>query len=253
MKTHLVIPDQHAHPDYNNDRADYLGKFIKELKPDLVVNMGDAADLPSLSTHEKSFAFKSYEKDIESHLEFQDRLWTPFKRSKKKQPHKVVLEGNHEFRIKRTLEAAPHLGGVRVGLSFRDLEFDKYYNDVVEYKGHTPGVIELDGVSYAHYFITGISGRPISGDHHAHSLIAKNHTSCVAAHSHCCDYSIRHDTKGRRIQGLVCGVYQDYEAPWAGHMNDLWWRGVVVLRNVEDGQYDPQFISLESLKKEYTK
>jgi hypothetical protein len=52
-KTYLVVPDQHAHPDHNNDRADYLGKFIKDLKPHVVVNIGDAADLASLSTFDK--------------------------------------------------------------------------------------------------------------------------------------------------------------------------------------------------------
>ena len=28
MKNLLVIPDQHAHPDFNNNRADWLGKLI---------------------------------------------------------------------------------------------------------------------------------------------------------------------------------------------------------------------------------
>jgi len=31
----------------------------------------------------------------------------------------------------------------------------------------------------------------------------------------------------------------------------MWWRGLVYLRNVEDGIYDPEFISIESLRKEY--
>ena len=32
-KVHLVVPDSHAHPDYNNDRADWLGQLIADLKP----------------------------------------------------------------------------------------------------------------------------------------------------------------------------------------------------------------------------
>jgi len=77
-KTHLIIPDPHAHPLYHNDRADWMGKLIAEIKPDLVVNMGDAADLPSLSTFDKgksSFHGQRYGADIESHLDFQERLW----------------------------------------------------------------------------------------------------------------------------------------------------------------------------------
>lgn len=30
-KVHLVIPDSHAHPDYNNNRADWLGELIADV------------------------------------------------------------------------------------------------------------------------------------------------------------------------------------------------------------------------------
>lgn len=254
MSTHLIIPDQHAHPDYNNDRADWVGQLIKDIKPDLVVNIGDAADMESLSSYDKgkaSFHGRNYEKDIESHLEFQERMWAPIKRSKKKQPYKVVLEGNHEHRIKRALEYSPELEGDRFGVSFKDLDFDSYYHEVIEYKGQTPGVYTHDGISYAHYFISGVMGRAIGGEHHAYSLIAKNFTSCTCGHSHTADWAVRTDTGGKKIMGLVAGVYQDYNSGWAGHVNDLWWRGVVVKRNVEDGCYDPEWVSIERLRKEY--
>jgi len=253
-KTHLIIPDQHAHPDHDNKRADWLGKLIKDVKPDLVVNIGDAADMPSLSAYDKgkaSFWSASYEKDIESHLDFQDRLWHPVKKSKKKQPYRVVLEGNHEHRIKKVLEYEPHLKGSRYGVSFENLAFSDYYNEVVEYKGQTPGIYSSDGIDYAHFLISGVMGRPIGGEHHAYSLISKNFTSCTVGHSHTVDWAVRSDTHGKKIMGLVCGVYQDYESKWAGHVNDLWWSGVVIKRGVEDGSYSPQFVSIKDLEREY--
>jgi len=254
MSTHLILPDQHAHPHHNNDRADWVGQLIKDIKPDVVVNIGDAADMSSLSSYDKgkaSFHGQSYERDIEAHLDFQERLWAPIKRSKKKQPYKVVLEGNHEHRIKRVLDLNPEYSGDRFGVSFKDLDFHSYYNEVVEYKGQTPGIYTIDGVSYAHYFISGLMGRAIGGEHHAYSLIAKNFTSCTCGHSHTADWAVRTDTGGKKIMGLVAGAYQDYHSGWAGHVNDLWWSGVVVKRHVEDGRYDPQFISIEALRKEY--
>ena len=253
-KTHLVLPDPHAHPDFNNDRADWIGQLIKDIKPDVVINLGDTADMASLSTYDKgkaSFHGRNYEADIESHLDFQERMWGPVKRSKKKQPHKVILEGNHEHRIKKAIDMSPELEGERFGVSFRDLDFDKYYNDVVEYKGQTPGLIQLDGINYAHYFISGVMGRPIGGEHHAYSLLAKNFQSCTCGHSHTADWAVRTDPHGKKIMGLVAGVYQDYDSPWAGHVNDLWWRGCVIKRHVEDGSYSPQFVSIEDLRKEY--
>lgn len=97
-KTVLVLPDQHAHPDFNNDRADWAGQLLADLKPDVLVNIGDAADMASLSNFDKgkaSFISANYQKDIEAHLDFQERLFDPIRKSKRKQPYKVFLEGNH--------------------------------------------------------------------------------------------------------------------------------------------------------------
>ena len=254
MTTHLVVPDPHAHPDFNNDRAIWLSKLIKDIKPDTVINLGDNADLASLSHFDKgkaSFFGASYEKDINAHLDFTDKMWHHVRKSKKKMPRKIILEGNHEHRIKRAIEYQPELSGHSFGLSFKDLALDENYDDVVEYVGQTPGIINVDGVNYAHFFISGVMGRPIGGEHHASSLISKQFSSCTCGHSHTVDTSWRTDVTGRTIQGLVAGVYQDYKSPWAGAVNDKWWSGVVVKRNVDNGSYDPQFISMEAIRKEY--
>lgn len=250
--TYLIVPDQHAVSYFNNDRADWLSKLIIDLKPDVLVNMGDAVDMESLSSYDKgkrSFYGKSYKKDIDAHLDFQERMWEPVKRTKKKLPYSIVLEGNHEYRIERALDLSPELEGT---IGFKDLAFDDYYDEVIRYNGDTPGIIERDGILFAHYFVTGISGRPVGGERPAHMLIAKNGMSCVAAHSHTLDYATRRTVSGRELNGLVTGCYQNYTNPWAGNIGNLWKAGVSVLRNVDAGQYDFQWISLESLRKEYS-
>lgn len=253
-KDYLIIGDQHSHPDHNNDRADWVGQLIKDRKPDVVVNIGDAWDLPSLSSFDKgkaSFHGASYERDINAGLDFQDRVWHPMKKSKKKQPRRVFLEGNHCHRISKVLEYEPHLAGERYGISYSNLQLADYYHDVVMYEGGTPGIITLDGISFAHFMVSGLMGRPIGGEHHAASLLQKNYSSCIVGHSHTADFAIRSGSNGKKIMGLVCGVYQDFDSGWAGNVNNLWWRGLVYLRNVEDGVYDPEFISIEALRKEY--
>lgn len=253
-KIHLVIPDQHAHPSYNNDRADYLGKLIVDLKPDVVINIGDAADLSSLADYEKgkaSFVGASYSKDIESHLEFQDRMWAPHRRSKKKRPFSLFCEGNHEHRIKKALNNSPELAGDRYGISFKDLGLEDYYHQTVEYEGGTPGIAEVDGILYSHYFVSGLMGRPIGGEHHGYSLLAKNLQSSTCGHSHQVDWSVRATSTGRKMMGCVVGVYQDYKSSWAGNVNHLWSSGVVVKRNVNEGVYDFQWISLQQLEQAY--
>ena len=156
-------------------------------------------------------------------------------------------------RIKKVLEYEPHLAGERYGISYSNLQLNDYYQDVVMYEGGTPGIINLDGISFAHFMVSGLMGRPVGGEHHASSLLAKNYSSCVVGHSHTADFAIRSGSNGKTIMGLVCGVYQDYNSGWAGNCNNLWWRGLVYLKNVEDGVFEPEFISIESLRKAYGK
>lgn len=251
MTTHLVIPDCHAHPDYDNSRADLLAQLIIDLKPDVVINLGDAADMPSLSAYDKgkrSFIGRSYAADIDAHLEFQDRMWGPVKSRKKKLPYRIVLEGNHEHRVEKALDLSPELEGT---IGFHDFEFESFYDEVVRYEGTTPGIIDVDGITYGHYFVSGLMGKPLGGLHQATTLINKRHTSSTCGHSHIADWSVQTDGRGQKIMGAVAGCYQDYEAPWAGVTNLYWWRGVLIKHNVENGLYDPQFVSLETLRELY--
>ena len=251
MKTHLIIPDQHAHPNYNNNRANYIGNLIVDLKPDVVINLGDGADMPSLCSYDKgkkSFIGRTYRKDVDAHLDFQDRIWSTVRKAKKRLPRRVYLIGNHEQRIDRAIEVQPELEGV---ISYNDLELEKWYDTIVHYNGATPGAIELDGITYAHYFVTGISGRPVSGEHSAYSLLTKQYSSCTAGHSHIFDYCVRTRADGRKIHGLVGGVYQEHSSSFAGEANKLWHPGLVIKRNVEEGSYDLETVSLARLKKMY--
>lgn len=251
MTTYIVIPDQHAIHTHNNDRADWLASLIKDIRPDVVVNMGDAADMPSLSSYDKgtrAFQGKSYRDDINAHLDFQERLWGPVKRTKKKMPHRVILEGNHEHRIERALDLSPELTGT---IGFKDYEFDSYYDEVIRYDGGTPGVYERDEILFAHFFITGISGRPAGGEHPGNTLITKNKMSSIAAHSHTYDWCTQTNINGKTHNGLVVGCYQDYINDWSGNIGKLWRSGITILRNVEKGDFDLQFTSIHNLKKEY--
>lgn len=252
MATHLIIPDPHAHPEHNNDRADLLAKLIIDLRPDVVVNLGDQFDFPSLSGYDKgkrSFIGRSYSADVNSGAEFSDRLWSPVKKTKKRLPLRIYLEGNHDHRIERALDLSPEMQGT---IDFKDLQLDQWYDEVVRYDGQTPGIQEIDGVYYSHYFISGVMARPLGGEHPAYSLYAKLGRSCTAGHTHTLDYCVRTSVDGQKNHNLVAGCFFDYNSDWAGKANDFYWRGVVIKRNVENGSYDPEFISLKQLEKIYS-
>lgn len=256
MATHLVIPDSHAHPDYHNRRFEWLGKLIVDLnrrEDDLkVINLGDMADMPSLCNYDKGtkgFEGRRYSRDIASVQDALERMYAPIKAAKKKRPETIILEGNHEHRIQRAISTnAAELDGL---MSLDDLGYEDYGMEFVKYTGSTPGIKVVDGVAYSHYFVSGIMGRPINGLHPAHSLIHKQYMSCTQGHMHTTDYCVRTAADGTMLHGLVAGVYQDYFADYAGDANNMWWKGVVIKRNVHNGMYDPQWVSLNQLKKEY--
>lgn len=251
-RTHLVVPDSHAHPDHNNDRADWLGELIADVKPDVLVHIGDSADLASLSSYDKGkrqFQGRSYRKDVDSHLEFQERMFAPIKKLRRRLPYSVFCIGNHEHRITRAVDLSPELEGT-IGL--KDLQLNNWYDKVVDYEGSTPGVITIDGISYAHYFVGGIAGRPLGGLHAGYSITTKKHSSATCGHSHLLDMCVTNNIQGNAIIGLTVGCYQDYTNDWAGEVGNLWNRGVVLKRFVDGrGNYDLQWISLSSMKAIY--
>lgn len=247
----MIIPDCHAHYQHDNKRADWLGQLIADIKPDILVNMGDAADMPSLSGYDRgkrSFHGRSYKQDIDAHLDFQERMWAPIKKLKKKLPYSVILEGNHEQRVERVLDLSPELTGT---VGFNDFDFKSYYDEIVRYDGGTPGIYETEDILFSHFLPTGVSGRPIGGERAAHMLLAKHNMSCVVAHSHLYDYATRTNVTNRTINGLVVGCYQDYVNDWSGVVGSMWRSGITILRDVHQGDYDLQYISLNTLRKTY--
>ncbi len=251
MKTHLVIPDPHAHFQHDNSRADLLAKLIMDLRPDVVINLGDQFDMPSLASYDKgkkSFHGRSYSADINSGLDFSDRLWAPVRRTKKRLPYAVFLIGNHEERIRRAIEMTPELDGT---IGYHNLELDRYYDDVVDYDGGTPGIIDVDGILYSHYLVSGTAGRPLTGENPGSALLAKKYRSVTVGHSHQFDHATRNVAGRGWINGLHAGCFVDYRSDWAGSSQDSWRSGVVIKRNVYDGDYDLEFVSIDRLRKEY--
>lgn len=258
MKTHLVIPDSHAKPDVPNDRFELLGKLIIDLKPDVIVNIGDMADMESLCSYDKgkkSFEGRRYKKDIDAVIDAQDKMFKPIddynlkqkiNKQKKYDPRLVYCLGNHENRINRVVENHPELDGT---ISIEDLRLDDYGWEVYDFM--SPVIV--DGILYSHYFVTGIMGKPISGLHPAHSMLQKKYQTCTQGHSHILDYKVVTTGEGRKLQGLSVGCFLEkdqYEAYAGEEANAMWWRGVVI-KHITDNGYDPEFISIERLEKMY--
>lgn len=255
MTTAIVFTCSHARPDTDNNRFLWLGELIYDIKPDMVIDLGDGADMQSLNSFDdkypKQVVRQSYEADIKSYLDAQEKLRHRFVKNKKKLPTWVGFEGNHEHRIKRAVEYEPRLAGKDYGISFGHLQTSDFFDEYHEYKHSAPSIADYDGVSYAHYFSSGSYGKPFSGLHHAYSLIQSRHHSSTCGHSHKRSVYFNDASHPRPVIGLVAGCYKEHPDDWAGQSNNEWWSGVIIKRNISNGVYDPEFVSLQRLKEEY--
>ena len=90
MSTAVVFTCAHADPNCTNERFDWLGKLIYDLRPDYVVDLGDGADMRSLNSYDTRYPAtiitQSYEKDIEVYNDSQERLRHQFVKNKKGKP-----------------------------------------------------------------------------------------------------------------------------------------------------------------------
>jgi len=256
-KTTVVFSCAHTDPSVPNDRFDWLGEFLFDLKPDMVIDLGDGADMKSLNTYDTRYpqqiVTQSYEEDIQSYNDAQERLRYRFRHAKKKRPFWVGFEGNHEHRIKKAIAHDPRLAGQRYGISFGHLQTDHWFDQYHEYDNSAPALANYDGVTYGHYVSSGNYGSAMSTKHHGYSLVEKLACSVTVGHSHKFSYYHKADARPSPVNGLVVGCFKGAEETWAGQANREWRKGVVVKHDLENGNYDLEWVSLSRLQRVYGK
>ena len=256
-KTAVVLTCAHSDPSIPNDRFDWLGEFLYDIRPDYVIDLGDGADLKSLNSFDtrypQAIVAQNYESDINHYNDAMDRMRRKFRTMKKRRPAFFGFEGNHENRIKKAIANDPRLEGATYGISFSHLQTDVWFDEYHQYNNSAPAIFDYDGVSYAHYIASGNYGTAMSGLHHAYGLVQKRHCSTTVGHSHKRSLFFKDDAHPHPTIGLVAGCFKGGEEGWAGQSNMEWWKGVIVKRNVQDGDYEPEFVSLGRLRDVYGK
>ena len=239
-----VIPDTQAKEGVKNPLI-AIAKHICDVRPDIVIHLGDAWDFPSLSQYEKgkkSHRVYSYKKDVDAGNLAMQEFWQEINmnwNSHDEWPRFILLEGNHEFRVKRAIEYGPE-------------EFDDLVN---AYPMDTEGwqvipflqEITLHQVTFCHYFQQANSAGAISS---ARAILNKRHASCVAGHLQGFDYAESLTANKGNIQAIIAGSCYYHDESYKNH-NNHHFRGSVVLRNIKDGYFDFERHSLVELDKKY--
>jgi len=249
----LVIPDCQVKEGVPLGHLAWAGQAICDYRPDVVVNIGDFADMPSLSTHDvkgsKYFEGLRYKKDIEVTKAAMKMLLAPLKDLQSKQrknkdkvykPRMVLTLGNHENRIDRAVNNNPTLEGL---ISTKDLEYDK---DWEVYPFLQP--VFINGVGFNHYWPVGAMGRPAGT---ASAIINKLHMSCVAGHQQGKQIAYGKRADGKPICAIIAGSYYLHDEGYMDQLSNRHWRGLLMMNEVQDGHFDEMFLSIEYLGRKY--
>ena len=252
-KVHCVIPDVQAKPGIDFTYLNNIGKYIVEKKPDVLICIGDFADMPSLSSYDKgkkAFEGRRYLADIEASHQAMNALLSPMwdyndkarKNGKKRYNPKMILTmGNHENRIDRAVNLQPELEGV---LDTNHLGYAGYGWEVYPFLE----VAYADGVAYSHYFTSGVLGRPVTS---SRALLTKKHQSCVMGHVQTMALSTDYRADGTPILGLFAGCCYEHDEDYLGPQGNAHFRGIHMLYEVNNGSFYHHAVTLNYLNNKY--
>lgn len=253
--THLMIPDTQCKPNIDMSYLRWVGEYIVEKRPDVIIHIGDHADMPSLSSYDKgkrAAEGKRVQDDIEASIMGMNILLRPLYHLQKEQerkgeriykPRMVFTLGNHEERIQRHVNANPELHGF---LSYDNLLLEQMGWEVYDFL--QPVIV--NGVTYCHFMANPMTGKPWGGT--AQNILRHVGESFSMGHKQTLDVATRFlPASGKQQWAIIAGACYTHDEEYKGYQGNHHWRGVVVKHNVMEGSFNPMFVSLDYLRVRY--
>lgn len=257
MRRHFILPDPQQKPGSNTDCMAWAGLAAVDYRPDVITIIGDLADMPSLSGHEKPGSKQTIGRNIKADFDAVNEAFARFnapivkeierlRKGKRARwnPELHYYLGNHENRITNALDANPTLVGL-FGL------------DSIETPGFTRHpylkINTVDGIKYCHYFPNPFTGKAYSGTivsrlNNIGSTFVQGHQQGFLYASKQYPDHIKH--------GLVCGrYYLEHEHYRPTDVQESEFNGLVILNEVQviggSATYDLMPLSMNYLRRKY--
>lgn len=249
MTRHAYIPDTQTKPGVPLDHIDWVGAYIAEKHPDTIVVGGDWWDMPSLNSHAKPGSAQlegaRFADDVEAGNAAFYRFRKPIEAEKKHtrgkwKPREEFTEGNHEDRITRAASGDPKWLGT-IGTNHCNIGTFKWNRFLKR--------VWIDGIVYSHYFQSSHSKFAIGGS--IDNRLNKIGASFVQGHEQGKKEGSRIMASGKTYYGLVAGSCYLHQEEYRGAQGQRHWQGIVMLNEVEGGEYDIMPISLRYLCRKY--
>lgn len=256
--TVLAIPDAHTEPGQDLSRFKAVANLTLELAEEclrrdqelVVVQQGDWADWGSLGMHDEGTHKGMAGRILEDLAALKESQTIYHEGLQGINVRKYFTEGNHGTpRLHRLENRIPAIKGLLDPV--KDALFEEHGWEVLPFLEP----LDINGVLFAHYFTGGVMGRAIGGRNMAKNMASQLHMSCVAGHSHVMGMNWVRRPDGTWVQTMSTGVFcdpnskvfQSWNAAGARH----YWPGCVILRNIQQGSYDPQTVGLDYLMKHF--
>jgi hypothetical protein len=240
-----VVPDLQIRPGLNLDHCTWISKYIASKEPDVVVNLGDLWDFPSLSSFDRGKRAAENRRvgaDFTAGCTGVDLLMEHVKH----QPRWVFTEGNHCERLRRYANDNAELDVLPDPLMYlRGKGWDAYQFLVP---------VRIGGIAFAHIFPTNSQGRTTAaslrmGPPSALAMVKANMESCIMGHRQGLETAIYH-TGRRTYRGIIAGsAYRQNEAYLGPTQN--YWRGILLLHEVRNGNFSLMEVSVDYLRRRY--
>ena len=234
--------DPHSHPDYDNDRFEWAGRWMLDEGTDLFMCTGDWFDYASLCRHSKmkDREGKRVTAETAHGHDALRRLVLPFRekaKEKKKAPTHFdpdfgMVLGNHDDRP--DLVDDPALQGAVAQDRYASFEEEGF--SLWPFKE----VAVVHGIAFCHFMASGTMGRPVGGSSSslmARSLITKGFMSTIVGHDHRFGYSKAERWDGKKVHAWSAGCYVhlDYREGWCQQTEPMWDRGLLDI-DMDDGE-----------------
>lgn len=253
MTRHIYVPDTQLRPGVPQDHLPWVSAYIVEKAPDLITVGGDWWDNPTCSDYEQpgGMAMEGgrIQNDIwvgnEGFKKFNAPIVEEVRRQRKNRkvpwaPRKVFTFGNHEDRLDRIAARCAKWEGL-IGTELCDTQdFERFPFLQIAW---------VEGVAYSHYFSSPHSGKPIGGT--AQNRITKIGSSFVQGHQQGLDFGTKLMGNGKTLTGVVAGSCYVHIEKYRGNQGQRHFRGLVVLNEVREGEFQPMAVSLDFLCRKY--
>ena len=250
-KVALVIGDTHDAPKINKERFYWIGRHTAVLKPDVLIHIGDISSFDSLchfipdDTYTAKVTKPLYEEDM---LSLQEALSELDKGLGNYNVKKVLLEGNHEFRLHKYADKNPPVFGmlqkkfyeVMESFNWEHIEMSKMYN--------------FGGVNFTHVPINAM-GKAYGGVNAERKIATETANDLVFGHSHRFQ-DVRVPVLGsplayRRVVNVGSSMPHGHIEEYAKHNLSGWTWQITEIRIWDSHIQEVNSISMQTLEELY--